>query len=317
MKKTKIFLLTIFIGLGMSTFSQTINDAGDEFNKAIQSAQDGNYSDALHSYKQTIAICDKLGDEGLDLKLKAEQQLPATYFNLAKSYYEAKKYNDAIPNFEESARYADEMGETKTGDAARTYLAGIYTSLGNSDLKAESYDQALEKYNKALSFKPEYYKAYYGMGLVYKKQDNLPMMKDSFDKLIALAGDDEKTIGAANNAAATAYLNAGAIALQGGKYSEAIENLNESVLYDNSEPKAFYYLSLAYNGSSKWDDAITAANKALEIQTEDKSDIYMEIGKANENKGDSAAACDAYKKVTGGNNVAAAKYQVEQVLKCQ
>jgi hypothetical protein len=75
-------------------------------------------------------------------------------------------------------------------------------------------------------------------------------------------------------------------------------------------------MAIAYNGESKWDDAITAANKALELETADKSDIHFELGKSYEGKGDGAAACQSYKSVTGGANVSAAKYQIEQVLKC-
>ena len=187
MKKCILILsFTIFAGLTIIK-AQDLAAAAESFNQALQFTKDANYTEALKLYQQTIQTCDQLGEEGVELKLKAEQQLPSTYFNIAKSLYEAKKYNEAIPNFEEAAKYADQMGETKTADASRTYLAGIYTALGNADLKAETFDKAMEKYNKALSYKPEYYKAYYGMGLTYKKQDNLPMMKESLDKVISMA----------------------------------------------------------------------------------------------------------------------------------
>ncbi|MCU0370747.1 MAG: tetratricopeptide repeat protein, partial [Bacteroidales bacterium] len=229
----------------------------------------------------------------------------------------AKNYNEAIPNFEKSAQWADQMGETKTADASRTYLAGIYTALGNTDLKNEAFELAIEKYNKALAYKSSYYKAYYGLGLVYKKQENLPLMKEALDKVIAMAGDDAKTIGSAKDAAASAYRNAGAMAVQSKKYSEAVDYLLNSLPYNDTDPNVQYYLALAYNGLSKWDDAISAANKAIELQTEDKSDIYFELGKSYEKKGENATSCENYKKVTAGNNVAAAKYQMETVLKCQ
>jgi tetratricopeptide (TPR) repeat protein len=316
MKTFRIILSIALIAVFLPAFSQTLDEAGAAFNQGIQFTKDLNYAEALRSYESTIQICEKLGDEGMELQLKAEQQMPNTYFNIAKGYYEAKKYNEAILNFESASTWADKMGESKTADASRTYLAGIYTAQGNADLKAEAYDKAFEKYNKALTYKPEYYKAYYGMGLTYKKQDNLPLMKESLDKVISMAGDDAKTIGQAKDAAASAYLNTGAKALQGNGFSKAIENLNASLEYDTTNYKAYYYLALAYNGTSKWDDAIGAANKALELTTEDKSDIYFELGKSFEKKGDNAAACDAYKKVTGGNNVEPAKYQVTQVLKC-
>ena len=317
MKKFRLILIAILFAVIYPVFSQTIDEAGAAFNQGLQFSKDLNYAEALKSYESTIQICDKLGEEGMDLKLKAEQQLPGTYFNLAKGLYEAKNYNEAIPNFENAAKWADQNGEAKTADASRTYLAGIYYALGNADLKAETFDKALEKYNKALSYKPEYYKAYYGMGMVYKKQGNLPLMKESFDKVIAMGGEDAKTIGAAKDAAATAYLNTGAKALQSNGYAKAIENLNTSLEYNNAEPKAYYYLALAYNGTSKWDDAIAAGNKALELTTEDKSDIYFQLGLSYEKKGDATAACDAFKKVTAGNNVAAAKFEIEQTLKCK
>jgi tetratricopeptide (TPR) repeat protein len=317
MKIKSIVALAIFFTTSFAISAQTLDEAGVAFNAGIQFSKELKYAEAAASYEQTIDICKKIGDDGMELQIKAEQQLPSTYFNLAKGLFEAKNYNDAIPNFEKSAQYADQMGEAKTADASRTYLAGIYYAMGNGDYKNEALDKAIEKYNKALSYKPEYYKAFYGLGVVYKKQENLPLMKENLDKAISLAGDDAKTIGNAKDAAASAYQKAGALALQANKYNAAIENLIASQEYDNIEPRTYFYLAIANNGLSKWDDAIAAANKALELQTEDKSDIYFELAKAQENKGDKASACANYKNVTGGNNIAAAKYQIETVLKCQ
>lgn len=317
MKKiTKIaLLLMVTATIGLS--AQTLDEAGAAFNQGIQFTKDLKYADALKSYQQTIQICSKLGDAGIELQLKAEQQLPSTYFNVAKGFFDAKNYTEAITNFELAAQNADKMGESKTADASRTYLAGLYTALGNTDLKNDALDQAIVKYNKSLEYKPGYYKAYYGLGLVYKKQENLPLMKEALDKVIAMAGDDAKTISNAKDAAASGFQKAGAVALQSNKYASAVENLTASLEYNTTEPRTYYYLAIADNGLSKWDDAIAAANKALELQTEDKSDIYFELAKSSEGKADPTAACDFYKKVTGGNNVAAAKYQRETVLKCK
>jgi tetratricopeptide (TPR) repeat protein len=317
MKKIKIVAVIMMISVALGSVAQTLDDAGAAFNQGLQFTKDAKFAEAAASYEQTIKICKQVGDDGMELELKAEQQLPSTYFNLAKGLFDAKNYNEAIPNFEKSAQYADQMGETKTADASRTYLAGIYTSLGNADKKNEAFDQAIEKYNKAISYKPNYYKAYYNLGLVYKKQENLPYMKGALDKAIELAGNDTATIHNAKDAATSAFQKAGALALQSNKYNDAVQNLLVSQEYNNSEPRTYFYLAIAYNGLSKSDDAIAAANKALELQTEDKSDIYFELGKAYTKKGDSTAACGNFKKVTAGDNVAAAKYQMETVLKCQ
>jgi len=317
MKRIKIVALIILTGLVSVSFAQTIDEAGAAFNQGIQFSKEAKYNEALAAYEQTIQICTKIGDDAMELQIKAEQQLPGTYFNVAKGLFDVKNYTEAIPNFEKSVQYADQMGETKTADASRTYLAGIYYSLGNTDYKNEALDAAIEKYNKSLSYKSSYYKSYYGLGLVYKKQENLPLMKEALDKVIAMAGEDTKTITNAKDAAGSAYQKAGAIALQSGKNSVAVENLVMSQEYDTTKASTYYYLAVAYNGLSKWDDAITSAGKALDLQTEDKSDIYFEIGKSYEKKGETATSCENYRKVIAGNNVAAAKYQMETVLKCQ
>ena len=303
--------------LGLAGFSQTINDAGEAFNKGIQFTKDENFPEALNSYQQTISICDKLGDEGTDLKLKAQQQLPSTYYNLAKSLYKEKKYNDALANFELSANWADQMGEDKTADAARTYLAGIYTAIGNSGYKKDEFDKALEDYNKALTYKPDYFKAYYGIGLVYKKQEKVAEMKEAMDKVLELAPADDKTAENARSTTATTFLNEGAVALQKGSFDDAVNHLNTSLQYNDSEPLTHFYLCIAYNSKKEYDQAIDAGNKAIELGLQNTGDAWFEIGKAYEGKGDTAGACEAYKKVTSGPNVQAAKYQAEQVLKCQ
>jgi tetratricopeptide (TPR) repeat protein len=304
-----MFLLT-------TVFSQDLNQAGESFNKGIAAQQGENWPAAVAAYEEAISTCSKLGDEGIDLSLKAERQLAQSYFGYGKSLFGEKKYPEALEKFSKAADYATKAADDKTLDASNTYRAGINYALGNNLLKNEDFPGAIEKYNEALLIKPDYYKSYYGLGLVYKKQEDLAKMKENLDKAISMAGTDEKTITNAREAAAMAFRNAGAKSLQAGKHGEAIEQLSNSLVYAVDDPKVYYYMAIAYNGESKWDDAITAANKALELETADKSDIHFELGKSYKGKGDGAAACQSYKSVTGGANVSAAKYQIEQVLKC-
>lgn len=316
MKRTKLIMLAIFSLFVISAFAQSINEAGEAFNQAIQFSKDGKYTEALDAYQQTIDICSQLGEEGADLKSKAESQLATAYYNIAKNFYEEKQYTDAISNFKLAAQWADQTGEEKTADASQTYLAGLYTAIGNSAYKKDDYEKAIEDYNMAISYKPDYFKAYYGKGITYKKQENIAEMKEALDKVIELAPADDKTGEKASSIISTTYLNEGAVALQKADYDGAIDNLNISLKYDNAAPLTHYYLALAFNGKKDWDNAIVSANKAIELGYENVGDAWFAIGQANEGKGDTAAACDAYKKVTDGPNVQAAKYQAETVLKC-
>ena len=316
MNKLKAILMLVLVNLTVLAFTQSVNEAGDMFNQAIQSSKEANYGAAVDAYLKTIKICDQLGDEGTDLKIKAEQQLASSYYNLAKSQYTEKKYTEALETFDKAANAAITIGNDKTRDASYTYIAGINTSYGNSYYKKEEYEKAIEKFNKALQVKPDYIKAVYGLGIVYKKQDDLDKMKETMDKAIAMGGEGDKTAAKAKSVAGTAFFNAGATALQEGANQKAFDYLSSATQYKESDPKTYYYMAVASNNLSKWDDAITAANKAIELGCEEPSDAHFMVGQAFEGKGDKTAACGAYKKVTSGDNAAAAKYQITQVLKC-
>ena len=65
-----------------------------------------------------------------------------------------------------------------------------------------------------------------------------------------------------------------------------------------------------------WQKAIEFGNKAVNLEQKSKSKIYFELGKAYEGIGNKSEACNAYKKVTDGPNVAAAQYKVNTEFKC-
>jgi tetratricopeptide (TPR) repeat protein len=316
MNRLKSILLLVLVNLTVLAFTQTINEAGEKFNEGITQAKEANYTAAIDAYLATIDICGQLGDEGMDLKSKAESQLTTAYYNQAKSLYKEKKYKEAIAGFNKAVTAAETTGDDKIKAKSLTYIAGINTSYGNSYLKKEEFDKALAKYQEALQSKPGYFKAYYGMGLTYKKMGDLDQMKASMDKVIEMGPADDKTVVKAYSVMGTTFMNEGAKALQGGANKKAVDYLNISVEYKADNPKSYYYMGVAYNGLKNWDESITASKKAIELGYEEPSDAHFQIGQALEGKGDATAACGAYKKVTSGSNTAAAKYQIEQVLKC-
>ena len=86
--------------------------------------------------------------------------------------------------------------------------------------------------------------------------------------------------------------------------------------YNYLETTAYYYQALSNNNLENWDEAISAAELGVKAEKEDKSNLYFELGRAYEGKGDATKACDAYKGVTSGPNVDAANYQRATVLSC-
>jgi tetratricopeptide (TPR) repeat protein len=315
----KIFRFTgilLIFSLSISLQAQTMKKTIATFNKAAEDYNAGNYKSALQYYHIATDMSETVGDSAADLHSQAEKMIVETTYLLAINDYKSKNYKEAITYFEESLQYAQQNNDKSRSDDVHTYLAGCYYGLGNNDMTNSDLDHAIQNFSKAATYKPEFYLAYFGLGQVYGLQGKLQPMKVNLDKTISLAGDDFKTITSAQNTATSAFQKAGAMALQANKFDDAVKYLVTSQDYNNSEPRTWYYLAISYNGLGKWDNAISSAKKALELTTGDKFDIYYELGRANEGKGNKSSACENYKKVTGGSHAVEAKYRCQQVLKC-
>ncbi len=316
---SRILILIVFSGLSVSLFAQTMNDAGDKFNNAAQQLKAKDYTKAIPELEACINICKTIGAEGVELRGKAEKQLANAYYKKGISLYKAKKFDDAITTFVTAQKKATELGQPDIAKKAKSLIPNVYYTKSSGLLKSGQLDEALAAVNKTIEMKPNFYKAYLNQGLIYKDKGDLTKMKVSLDKCIELAGVKAKaqeTVTNAKSAAAGAFTSSGIDAVKAGSFDKAISYFNTALSYEDNGD-TYYFLTTAYNGSKKWDDAIASSTKALAMMTDGKEKVYFEQGRAFEGKGDAASACASYKKVTSGPNAEAAKYQIEQVLKCQ
>jgi len=316
MKKLSTIIIVFLITITSGLLAQNLNSAGKAYNEGIELGKEGKSLEALASYKECVGICDELGEEGADLKLKSETQICNLYMKMGLDIYKSKKYDSAISCFTESVKYAEIIDNPETVAKINNYFAATYTAKGNSLLSSKKYEKAIVEYNKALEYKSGYAKAYYGLVLGYSKTDDAVMMEESVNKVLELS-KDEKLIGKAKNAASNYYLKASTAALKDENYRVASMMSNKCIEYNDTNPNAYYYLALSSNNTENYDAALQAGLKGLSLEQEDKSNLYFELGRTYEAKGDSEKACNAYKNVTTGPNTQAAVYQRTQVLKCQ
>lgn len=198
------------------------------------------------------------------------------------------------------------------------YVGKIHTTSGQVLLKKEKPDMAIEEFNKALTINPKDYKTFLGLAMAYKEKGDLDQMLQNADKTISLVEGKTKAAKYGDNAkkiAATELFNAGALDIKNNP-AKAIEYLTKSLNYSEGTADTYYYLAIANNKTKNFAAAVENANKALEMKEGDKSDIYFELGQAQQGTGNNEAACTAFKSVTAGANVEAAKYQITTVLKC-
>jgi len=317
LKKSLMMLGLVVFVLGLS--AQSVEEAGTKYNEGNEFVKEKNYEAAVPVYEQALKIADEAGPDAADLKSNIETQLGNAYYRAGIDLYKGKKIKASIAMLEKGYAFAGQVGDDDLKGKTADLVSQLRSKLGDSLRKKNQLDDAYAEYEMALEIDPTCVKAVYGEGLVFKEKDNLDKMLEKMDKVIKMSDGDEKLqklADAARKTSSNALEVAGAKELQNGNAEKAIQLINQSMTYLDGEANTYYYLLLAYNKINDWDNAIASGTKALELKKDDKSEIYFGLGQANEGKGDSAAACSAYKNVTSGPNVEAAKYQMTQVLKC-
>ena len=305
--------------LTVVVMAQSVEDAGAKYNEGNEFYKEKAYSSAVTSYEAALSIATDAGADAEDLKGSIETQLMNAYYKNGLTLYKGRKYDASIASLEKAYALSGQLGDDSMKSKTATYIAKVRSTKGSSLLKASKVDEAFAEYEMAIEIKPTCVNAYYGKGLVYKSKNDIPNMIINMDKAIEYGADNPKAakyVKKAKSTTSKALVNAGAKEIQKEHGKKAAEYINLSFNYAPGNANAYYYLALAYNNTKNWGDAIAAANTAIGMETEDKSDTYFALGQAFQGKGDDAAACDAYKNVTSGPNIEVAKYQITQVLKC-
>jgi tetratricopeptide (TPR) repeat protein len=324
MKKTLILVIilmatTLFSGKYLQ--AQTKVDAANAFNAALELSKT-DMAGAIVKMEDVLKMCTTLGTEGDSIKMNVAKVLPVWQYNVGNNLLRDKAFDKATPAFEKSLEYAVKYADANIKEKSEVQLTKLYTSEGNTLLKAEKPDEAIVMLDKALNFDAGYSKALFTKGQAYKKKGDDVKMKENMDLAIASASkvNDTITIKAAKNAIATNMYQDGKAAFQKKSYSDAITQLNGALAYDYKNKELYYLLAASNNNVKNFDAAIEAANTglAMEEQTNDKmARFYYEIAKAYEGKKDNANACANYKKAAFGTFAQSANYQIKTVLKCQ
>lgn len=319
MKKIRLTLIALFIGLVSLTNGQDINEAGAKFNEGLELDKAKNYSGAIEAWEEAVSVCNDIGFDAEELKATIQKKLGYTYFKEGITQYRKKKFDVAIDALKNAKLIAAEINDTKTAKQASTYIPKIYSTKGLTLMAKKDYEGALSVFDEALGHNAKCVDAFYGKGMTYKSMGQLDLAAKAFDQVIAFGAGKKsatKKVASSTEAAQKMFEAKAASELQIEHNTEAITLLNNALKYSQSSPNTFYLLALANNKLKKWDATIDAAQKGLVLEGIDISALNFELGKAFEGKGSTANACAAYKKVTGGPNVAAAKFQIKEVLKC-
>ncbi len=320
--KIKNLATLVFTVIAFTAYSQDLNQAGELFNEGNQALKSNSFELAIEKYNEAMTMAEKLGEEGEMIVINAQTQIPQLYYKIGVTDYKEKKIEKAIGEFEKAIEYGNKYNDPETIKRAQETIPKLYYAQGNAFYKNDDFENALSSFSKAAEISPDYSRAFWGLGLTYNKMDDTPNMKKSFEKALELAkaDGDTKMEDRITKKAKKSLQASGAKKLQEQNWEGALVCLNASLNFDPDNADTYYYVALANNGLNKWDDAIGAAEKGLQMSeaqnVEFKAKFYYELGNALKGKGDNTKACEAFTKAKFGRFVKNAEYEITQVLKC-
>jgi tetratricopeptide (TPR) repeat protein len=308
----------------LSLNAQTINEVIESFNAGAAEVTAGNYEAAITNFESTIEQATALGAEGDEMKAKAEMQIPQLYYRMAMDTYKAKDIPGAIIKFEETVAASDKYGNEDVKGKSLKYIPQLYYANGNAQLKVEDFEGAIASFDKAVEYQPDYARAIYGKGLVYRKQKDQDNMVTTLEQAIEVGNNadpvDEKTVAAATKILKDGYVNAGKLAFKDENYADAISNFESSFKYDPEDAEVYYLICVCHGRQGDFEKAVESGTKALEYEEDDvdkKARVYYELGNAYVKLVEYDKACAAFKNCLVEPYTASVKHQMDNVLKCQ
>ena len=324
MKKTLILAFALTI---VSTFSfknlqaQTKEEAVLAFNSTLELSKT-DMAGAVAKMQEVVKMCTAIGKEADTLKMKATTVIPVWQYNVGNNLKNDKKFDLAMAAYEKSSEFAVTYGDDNIKEKSASQLVLLYMGKGSTYYKADKADSALLFLDKALALNPEYSKAIFTKGQVYKKKGDNAKMLENMQLAITTATktNDTVIIKAAKNMIGSSLNQEGIAAYNKKMYADAVTKLNSALEYGFKTKDLYYVLASSNNSLKKYDEAITAANAgmAMDEQTNEKlARYYCEIAKAYEGKKDIGNACSNYKKAAYGSFAQFSNDKIKNVLKCQ
>ncbi len=318
------------VAICTATFSlkaQSIEEAQEAYNAGVTAKGEGNLEGAISSFVSCIEQCEVLveenEDENAETMLSTAQGLvPKLYLQLGSEQIQAQKTEEGLTNLAKAKEYAGYAGDEVTISKVDKMVPQVYYKSGVTKYKAADLDGSIADFDKAIEANPNFVSAYYLKTVVYKKKGDDENLKATASKGIEVAESkgDAKNKAKIVKLASSHFLKKGNAAKGATKYAEAIDYLNTSLEFNDKNATALFLLATTYSASGKHTEAIGAGEKAVantEGTAEDKAKIYMVIAESNAKKGNTTAACAAYKKAAVGQYAELANYRIQHELKCK
>jgi len=194
----------------------------------------------------------------------------------------AEEHYKSATTYHDLGEFERAISEYRKAIALNPNFPIIYNRLGVAYSELKQYDAALDAYQQALALSPMTAELHYNVGLVHLKQGDLPRALAAFKHAITFDIEWED-----------AYTGLGEVYLKQGNLGQAAHAYKQATrLSPNGNSSATLGLGKVYARQERWDDAITAVEKAIDIQV-DNTEAHYQLAQIYIKRGEKKKAASA------------------------
>lgn len=321
MKRIKILIIALAVALfSSSAIAQTMEEAAAKFQEAAELINGQKFKEAIPVLQKTIEIGADAGEEAASMVQEAQKLLGKMYFQLGTNEIKAKNYQEAVNMLLKAEETADLYGDTNTKRMASRLASNVYMMMGIDSFNAKEYSKALEVFSKGYTQDPQNIKLALFTAQSYAALDSLEKAGPMFKSVIEAGASNSKFAAEAETAKTeltSSMLVAASKAAQASDLEKVTLYCDEVLNAIPSNPEASLLVVQVANNLKKYDLVIERGEAAAAAQTDAalKSDAYLLLGVAYQNKDAKDKAIAALKKVTEGKGVTQAKTLITELAK--
>jgi len=223
--------------------------------KISEYIQNGNRFVQQHQYEEAIAEYDKI--------LKAHPYFPDAEFYKGLTRFRQKDIDQAAQHFANALKIYPEHPKARKGldNVTKQFL-----NAGNKSYKRGDLGKAKSYYEKALGFDPNFYLAYFQLGVLEKKQGNSKSAISFLNKVIEIKPDHDKT-----------WFTLGTAYESDGNSDEAIAHYLKAIEINPGYSKAYGNLAKLYTEKKSYKEAEDILKTIIQIDPS-YADGFMRLG---------------------------------------
>lgn len=299
--------------------AQTAEEVQTKFNEAAELYNAKNYVDAIALFEEVVEMGQTTDADVEKIVSNARVSASKASYALGGAAAKGKNYDEAIIYFAKCSDFAD-IDDPLQRNKAENMIAKVYEVQGNTLLAAEDYAGAAAVYMKGVDRNSKNASLSNLAAQCYAKSGDMEKAEELYKGVIELGAKNSKYAAIAEQAKdayASDMLSNSMEDVKSGKYDDVKVTVEKVFEVAPGNATAYMMLLQAANAAKKYDDVVANGSAAVEAQLteEGKSNASMLVGAAYQNKGDKAKAIAAYKAVTAGPNVAAAKGAITELSK--